>query len=105
VGQVEAGSMKGEMFISWGSKNFAVDTFNWFAWEGIQGGTWDRSSKIDQDWECGRQGRNTRDNMSWERVGPEGERIGSEEEVGSSRSLRYGVVEGSSSVGGGWLVG
>jgi len=32
--------------------------------------------------------------MSWERVGLEGERIGSEEEVGSSGSLRYRVVGG-----------
>jgi len=32
--------------------------------------------------------------MSGERVGPEGERIGSDEEVGSSGSLRYGVVGG-----------
>jgi len=63
VGWVKAGSVEGEVFSSQGSKNFAVDTFDWFAWEGKEGGTWDQSGKIDQDWECGRQGRNTRDNM------------------------------------------
>ncbi len=65
MGWVKAGSVEEEVFSSWGSKNFAVDTFDWFAREGKEGGTWDQSSKIDQDWECGRWGRNTRDNMRW----------------------------------------
>jgi len=63
VGQVKAQSMEGEVFISWGSKNFAVDTFGWFMWEGIEEGAWGWSSKIDQGWEGGRWGRVDRDGV------------------------------------------
>jgi len=61
VGWVKAWPMEGEVFTSQGSKNFMVDTLGWFAWEGIKGSAWGRTSKIDQNWEGGRQGRIDRD--------------------------------------------
>jgi len=57
--------MEREVFTSQGPKDFAIDASDWRAWEGVEGGTWDWSSKVDQYWEGGRWGRSDRDGLRW----------------------------------------
>ncbi len=53
---VKARSVKQDMFIPWGSEDFAVDTMSGRSWEGVECSFGERASKVNKNWEGRRRG-------------------------------------------------
>jgi len=56
MGWVKTGSMERDMFITWGPEDLAINSTSRRLWEGVKGGLWDQTGKVNKNWEGGRRG-------------------------------------------------